>query len=62
MFSIKPFHLGVGLLVLFLWARPTHAFGAGNIASISKVEGQNCECGVCEVSGPPGHALIVAES
>lgn len=32
-----------GLALLFLFAKPTHAFGAGNIASISKVEGQNCK-------------------
>ena len=43
MFSIKPFPLAVGIIVLFLWARPAHAFGAGNIAALSKVEGQNCE-------------------
>lgn len=31
-------------LVLFLaWAAPVAAFGAGNIASISKVEGKNCK-------------------
>lgn len=32
-----------GMILLVLFARPTHAFGAGNIASISKVEGQNCK-------------------
>lgn len=32
-----------GMILLFLFAKPTHAFGAGNIASISKVEGQNCK-------------------
>lgn len=40
-FKMTPLLWGMILLVLF--ARPTHAFGAGNIASISKVEGQNCE-------------------
>jgi len=29
--------------LLLVLARPTHAFGAGNIASVSKVEGLNCE-------------------
>jgi hypothetical protein len=33
----------LGVITLFLLVRPTHAFGAGNIAGISKVEGQNCE-------------------
>ncbi len=32
----------VGVLVLFLLVRPARAFGAGNIASISSVEGENC--------------------
>lgn len=32
-----------GMILLVLFARPAHAFGAGNIASISKVEGQNCK-------------------
>jgi hypothetical protein len=32
----------VPLLLLIAWATPAAAFGAGNIASISKVEGQNC--------------------
>jgi hypothetical protein len=39
----KPYPLLLGIVVLFVFARPTLAFGAGNIASISKVEGQNCE-------------------
>jgi hypothetical protein len=30
-------------IILYL-ARPAHAFGAGNIGSVSKVEGVNCEC------------------
>lgn len=30
------------LLSLVWWAAPAAAFGAGNIASISKVEGKNC--------------------
>ncbi|KAI9783183.1 MAG: hypothetical protein M1816_001473 [Peltula sp. TS41687] len=37
-----------GLVVLFLLARPTKAFGAGNIASISRVEGQNWRHGDIE--------------
>lgn len=40
-FKMTPLLWGMILLVLF--ARPTHAFGAGNIAGISKVEGQNCK-------------------
>jgi hypothetical protein len=31
-----------------LWARPTAAFGAGNIASLSKVEGHNWRHGDIE--------------
>jgi hypothetical protein len=42
MFDTKPYTLLVGLIVLVLFTRPTHAFGAGNIAGISKLEGQNC--------------------
>ncbi|KAK0733567.1 heterokaryon incompatibility protein Het-C-domain-containing protein [Lasiosphaeria miniovina] len=38
----------LGLVVLFLFARPTLAFGAGNIAGISKVEGQNWRHGDIE--------------
>lgn len=44
----KPDPLLFGLLVLFLLARPTHAFGAGNIAGVSKVEGQNWRHGDIE--------------
>lgn len=40
-FNMTPLLWGMILLVLF--ARPTHAFGAGNIAAISSVEGQNCK-------------------
>ena len=29
------------LVLLILYARPSHAFGAGNIASTSKIEGAN---------------------
>ena len=29
------------LILLVFYARPTAAFGAGNIASLSKIEGQN---------------------
>jgi hypothetical protein len=39
----KPYPLILGIIVLFVFVRPTLAFGAGNIAGISKVEGQNCE-------------------
>jgi hypothetical protein len=30
------------IAILLILARPAHAFGAGNIASVSKVEGVNC--------------------
>jgi len=43
MASLKPYPFLLGFVVLFLFARPALAFGAGNIAGISKVEGQNCE-------------------
>ncbi|KZM20241.1 uncharacterized protein EKO05_0003688 [Ascochyta rabiei] len=36
------------LLLLVFWARPTQAFGAGNIASMSAVEGQNWRHGDIE--------------
>lgn len=42
MFSLKPLPVLLGLAVFLLLASPAHAFGAGNIASISKIEGQNC--------------------
>lgn len=35
-------------LCLVLYARPTHAFGAGNIGSTSKIEGQNWRHGDIE--------------
>jgi hypothetical protein len=41
--SLKMTPLLMGVVVLFLFAGHVHAFGAGNIASISKVEGQNCK-------------------
>lgn len=36
--------LRFALLFFLAWAAPAAAFGAGNIASISKVEGKNCTC------------------
>ena len=36
------------LLVVLLYATPTHAFGAGNIASLSKIEGKNWRHGDIE--------------
>jgi hypothetical protein len=36
------------LVLLVFWARPTHAFGAGNIASMSAIEGQNWRHGDIE--------------
>ncbi len=41
--SFKPYPFLLGFIVLFCFVRPTLAFGAGNIAGISKIEGQNCE-------------------
>lgn len=43
MATFKPFPFVLGAIVLFCFVQPTLAFGAGNIAGISKVEGQNCE-------------------
>lgn len=42
MFSFRSHGLLVGLIIVVCLASPALAFGAGNIASISKVEGQNC--------------------
>ncbi|KAF2839201.1 Het-C-domain-containing protein [Patellaria atrata CBS 101060] len=36
------------LLLFILWAKPTHAFGAGNIASTAKIEGSNWRHGDIE--------------
>jgi hypothetical protein len=36
------------LAAVLLFATPTHAFGAGNIASISKIEGKNWRHGDIE--------------
>ncbi|TPX17255.1 uncharacterized protein E0L32_003373 [Thyridium curvatum] len=44
----KPSPLVLGLIVFFLLVRPARAFGAGNIAGISKVEGQNWRHGDIE--------------
>lgn len=41
--SFKPYPFLLGFIVLFCFVQPTLAFGAGNIAGISKIEGQNCE-------------------
>ncbi|GKT43193.1 uncharacterized protein ColSpa_03374 [Colletotrichum spaethianum] len=48
MLDARSYPLLVGLLVLVCLAQPTYAFGAGNIASISKVEGQNWRHGDIE--------------
>jgi len=48
MFSLKPLPVLLGLAVFLLLASPAHAFGAGNIASISKIEGQNWRHGDLE--------------
>lgn len=43
MFTLRPYPALLALVVVLLYARPALAFGAGNIASMSKVEGQNCK-------------------
>ncbi|KAI0171659.1 heterokaryon incompatibility protein Het-C-domain-containing protein [Pestalotiopsis sp. NC0098] len=48
MFTLKPYPALLALVVLVVYARPALAFGAGNIASISKVEGQNWRHGDIE--------------
>ncbi|OAA62667.1 nima-interacting protein [Niveomyces insectorum RCEF 264] len=48
MASFKPSPLLLGLCVFLLLVRRVHAFGAGNIAGISKVEGQNWRHGDIE--------------
>ncbi|KAI1477108.1 Het-C-domain-containing protein [Daldinia eschscholtzii] len=48
MITLKPFPAFLGLVFLFMFARPALAFGAGNIAGISKVEGQNWRHGDIE--------------
>lgn len=37
----------LGLVLLVCLIQPAAAFGAGNIASVSKVEGQNCTSTAC---------------
>ncbi|KAI2604007.1 Het-C-domain-containing protein [Hypoxylon fragiforme] len=48
MITLRPFPVLLGLVFLFAFARPALAFGAGNIAGISKVEGQNWRHGDIE--------------
>ncbi|KAI8629735.1 NIMA-interacting protein tinc [Xylariaceae sp. FL1651] len=48
MISLKPYPALLGLAFLLVFARPALAFGAGNIAGISKVEGQNWRHGDIE--------------
>ncbi|TDZ40278.1 Translation initiation factor IF-2 [Colletotrichum spinosum] len=48
MFDGRSYSLLVGLIVLVWLTRPAHAFGAGNIAGISKIEGQNWRHGDIE--------------
>ncbi|KAI0106773.1 Het-C-domain-containing protein [Daldinia grandis] len=48
MITLKPFPAFLGLVFLFVFARPALAFGAGNIAGISKIEGQNWRHGDIE--------------
>ncbi|KXX82927.1 ATP-dependent RNA helicase DDX42 [Madurella mycetomatis] len=48
MATFKPYPFLLGFIVLFCFVRPTLAFGAGNIAGISKVEGLNWRHGDIE--------------
>ncbi|KAK4155540.1 heterokaryon incompatibility protein Het-C-domain-containing protein [Chaetomidium leptoderma] len=48
MATFKPYPFVLGFIVLFCFVRPTLAFGAGNIAGISKIEGQNWRHGDIE--------------
>ncbi|EAQ92634.1 hypothetical protein CHGG_00869 [Chaetomium globosum CBS 148.51] len=48
MATFKPYPFLLGFIVLFCFVQPTLAFGAGNIAGISKVEGQNWRHGDIE--------------
>ncbi|KAI3340773.1 NIMA-interacting protein tinc [Ustulina deusta] len=48
MITLKLYPGLLGLAILFVFARPALAFGAGNIAGISKVEGQNWRHGDIE--------------
>lgn len=43
MAAFKEYPFLLGFVVLFWFVKPTLAFGAGNIAGISSIEGQNCE-------------------
>jgi hypothetical protein len=47
------------IAIVLLLARPTHAFGAGNIASVAKIEGLNCNhsevlCASADANGTAG--------
>ncbi|KAI1331042.1 NIMA-interacting protein tinc [Xylariaceae sp. FL0255] len=46
--TLKPYHALLGLAFVAIFTRPAFAFGAGNIASISSVEGQNWRHGDIE--------------
>ncbi|GAB1311042.1 Heterokaryon incompatibility protein Het-C [Madurella fahalii] len=48
MATFKPYPFLLGFIVLFCFVRPTLAFGAGNIAGISKIEGLNWRHGDIE--------------
>ncbi|KAL0474327.1 heterokaryon incompatibility protein Het-C domain-containing protein [Neurospora intermedia] len=48
MATFKPYPFVLAFLVIYLFASPALAFGAGNIASISKIEGQNWRHGDIE--------------
>ncbi|KAK4101609.1 Het-C-domain-containing protein [Parathielavia hyrcaniae] len=48
MADLKPYPFLLAFIVLFCFVRPTLAFGAGNIAGISKIEGQNWRHGDIE--------------
>ncbi|KAI9785948.1 MAG: hypothetical protein M1839_008214 [Geoglossum umbratile] len=46
--SLSPSYLLPALFLLVFFTRPAHAFGAGNIASLSKIEGSNWRHGDIE--------------
>lgn len=46
--GLSSLNLGLSLLILVAFSSQVHAFGAGNIASLSKLEGQNWRHGDIE--------------
>jgi len=50
--TISTFNVVLTLSIVLLLARPAHAFGAGNIASVAKIEGSNCKYPLNHLSFP----------